>query len=279
MIVAVVMTYNMVKQKSVKQLMLVVMGALIGISIVSFPQCAINRQYVGEFSPKVYTEAYTNYNSDLQATQVLWGLSYPRYESYAGDMDKYESASVYFDDIVGNRIIVEEGISAETFKLATILRIFIKYPLDTIGIYTRHLISIATPAWNQAYITNIYTNKIFIVLLSIALWLLGGLNVFANLNRNSFQSANAGFVVSICVPPFLQLFGAPELRFFLPVYILLYVYVFLEIDFLEIAMYIKHRWLSIVVTMLFIIILWLTVFGDILALNREIPLLINDICR
>ena len=256
------------------------MGSLrcvLGFGLASYPQCAINKNHLGLYSPKVYTEAYSGYNSNLQTIQVLWGLKYPRFESYIGDIEKYKSAAVYFDDAIRNQIISKENISEDNFKLSTIVKVFIKYPLDTIGIYTRHLISLMTPAWNQVYITNLFTDKTFIILLSIAMWLLLGIQVCCIVKKQDLHAQNIEYVIPILIPAFLQIFGAPELRFFFPVYILLYPIICYKLNYREILKSLKMNSLSISFLIVIIVFLWITVLGDTLSMNREIPFLINDV--
>ncbi len=118
---------------------------------MSLPQCAINMKYVGTFSPKVYTNQLQNYQADLSTMQVMWGLEADRYETYIGDMNIYSSPSVYFDDVVGTEILKREIPFNNGFSPREVVKLFFDYPIDMMGIYIRHLISLLTPVWKHIY--------------------------------------------------------------------------------------------------------------------------------
>ena len=274
----IIFSIRLIKEKKTRQLICVIVGGIFGALVISYPQCAINLHNLGKFSPKVYTEAYTGYGANLQSTQVLWGLMYPRYETYVGDVNEYGAGGVYFIDKIGNRIIAVEGISAENFKITDVFWIFIKHPFDTIGIYTRHLVALVTPAWNQVYITDIFNNKSLILTVNIVVWFILGIGICRK-GANIFNTANIGYVFSIILPAFLQMFGAPELRFFFPVYVMLYSSVCMKTNLSDVGSYVRKNWFVTVVVSAIIIALWVTVFGDTLAMNKEMTLLINDNMR
>lgn len=252
-----------------------VLCILFGMSILAIPQCMINYEHVGTFSPKVYTEQLTGYKVSLQNQQLLWGIAYPKYETHIGSADEYPSPAVFFDDPAGVAMVQRESLSVDSFSLRSVIRLCMKYPLDMIGIYTRHLISAMTPAWNEVYISNLYTNKVLLVLSSIVLWMIAGLHLFSASLRRSDVKQNAGYFVAIVTPALVQLLGAVELRFFLPAYLMLYGLVFLKISYCDLFHYIViNKWK--VASILFIItILWVTIFGMILAMNREQVMLIG----
>ncbi len=275
-LVAAVFIGRGIKRRRTKSLLIVGLGLLFGLGIAACPQCLINKEHIGVYSPKVYTEQYTDYKKSLQAEQVLWGLSVSRYETYIGNAEQYPTPGVFFDDPIGRKIVEMDGIEAENFSVSDIVVLFSKHPLDILGIYTRHLISLMTPAWNQSYITNLFADKTFVVLFSIALWYLAGLNVLSQLNVKVYRGNNVPYKAAFCVPAFMQLFGAPEIRFFLPIFLLLYTYVFYEINYRKMMIYVKSRWPAILIFGALLFALWITVLGDTLSFNREATLLIGD---
>lgn len=125
------------------------LGILIGVGIIATPQIIINHQYVGTFSPKVYTEQINNYEKSLQMQQVFWGLGYEKYETYIGDPDYYEDAKVYYDDVAGTELIRREKLSREEFSFEDWAKLVCKYPMDMIALYTRHLVGLITPVYNK----------------------------------------------------------------------------------------------------------------------------------
>ena len=262
--------------KNIKKFMCILLAMIVGTSIIGLPQCMINKQYEDEFSPKVYTENYNNSNS-LQTQQLFWGMETDRLETYIGDLEDYTpSRGVKFDNKFGTEILNRENISgAENFSLKKLIRIFLKYPFDTIHIYTRHLISLMTPIYYQIYTPNLYTNKVGIIGISIALWLLAGLALIKSINLKEINTIFLWTLAAV-IPAFLQLFGAPELRFFLPVYVILYEYLGTRVSYKDMWIYYKNKLIPTLLVVLFIVIMWIAIIGEIIGSNEYI-LLINSI--
>lgn len=262
--------YNIKKDK---RKMLIFITIFLGILVVALPQCFINQQYTGKFSPKVFSEQLYNYDHDLQSTQVLWGLTMPKYDTYSGNSELYPLPSVTYFDPVGEEIVEREGLVLDNFNIVDIFRLFCKYPMDMIGIYVRHMISALTPSSNEIYITNIYNNKGIIASLSIMIWLIAGIAI---LNSKNIFNRNILWLLPAFVPSLLQLFGATELRFFLPVYMVGYIYVFAVINYHELWNVLRCRWISMLIISAVIYVLWMAIFGNILSFNTQRTLLIND---
>ena len=271
-----ILFFIVIKLKNVKKILSVLLLMFAGALIVALPQCMINKQYVNKFSPKIYTEAINNYSTNLQVQQLFWGMEMDRWESYIGNFEDFPSPEVIFDGKTGIDILNREHISdAADLTLKQLIKIFLKYPFDTIHIYTRHLISLMTPIYYEIYIPNLYTNKIGIISISITLWILAGLAFVRSINLKEINTiflwVFAGFI-----PAFLQLFGAPELRFFLPVYVILYEYLGTRVSYKDMWIYYKNKLIPTLLVVLFIVIMWIAIIGEIIGSNEYI-LLINSI--
>ena len=83
-------------------------------------------------------------------------------------------------------------------------------------------------------------------------------------------------VFILIIPALLQLFGAPEVRFFISVHMLLYVYTFGIADYKGVRRYVHGRWIQVLIAAVFVFVLWITVFGMTLSDNSERVFLIND---
>ncbi len=248
-------------------------GILVGSFLLALPQCFINNKYVNAFSPKVYTEQLFSYSNDLQAWQVYMGITIPRYETYVGDLNDYPTAGVRFEDEVGQEIIEREGLTETNFTLSNIFKLFYKYPLDIIGIYTRHLVSSLTPLYD-VYISDLYIDKSIMILLAILIWIISALGIFSN--NQMKKSYSLGYMIALIVPAILQLLGAVEIRFCMPLYILAYWYVACEINYSSLAIYFKKNMKCILFTCCLIMIMWISTIGMILADNQQKVFLIND---
>ena len=261
--------------KNIKKILIILLPALVGASIIALPQCMINKKYVNEFSPKVFTEAFYGYSMNLQTLQLLTGLDRDRYETYIGDLNDYPENSVLFHDKIAAEMYNREITDYENASLKKIIKTYLKYPLETVGIYTRHLISLMTPLYYEIYIPNLYTNKIGIICISIVLWILAGLAFIRSLN---LKEINMNFLWSFTavIPALFQLFGGSELRFFLPVFVILYEYLGTRVSYKDMWMYYKNKLIPTTLVVLFIVIMWIAIIGDIIGSNDYI-LLINSI--
>lgn len=225
---------------------------------------------------KVYTEQLYGYSHSLQASQIYGGITNPKYETYVGDLSLYPSNAVYFDDPIGNELIEREGLTIEQFRLTDVFKLFIKYPMDMLGIYIRHIITLLTPTYNQIYIMNMYNNKSILILSSIAMWILTGTSIILKIENREIINRNIWWILAIAFPGFLQLVGAVEMRFFLPIYIMDYYYIGAEVDYKNIWADIKKQKMRYFIVTAIIVVMWITNIGEILASNQEKVILIND---
>lgn len=248
-----------------KSLLPLFAACLLGACLIAIPQCVINHQYVGVFSPKVYTEALYGYSHDLQMQQVFWGLSVPRYETYIGDTAVYPNPGVNFTDPAGVAIISKEGLTVDNFSYFTFLKLCLKYPLDMLGIYTRHLISALTICFSSAYIQDFYEPKGILISLSIILWLLAGVALSAKILKREWNAKLLVYSAALVIPSGLQLLGAVEIRFALPIYLLTYSYIAQIVDWKETFVATKGYRGILILSLAIIFILWATVIGDILS--------------
>lgn len=274
LIAIIVFAIYILREKSYRNF-LVLISLIIGMFLTAAPQMMINHKYVGSWSPKVYTESFTGYQKRLEELQVFWGLYYPRYETYLGNDEDYPGPSVYFGDPIGKKIIEIEGITEEEFSYTTIIKLFLKYPLDIGGLYIRHLISLMTPIFNQAFITDLHTGKGIFISLAIILWMIAAVDILLNC-KNKFDFLTLCMLIAMVFPALLQLAGAPELRFFLMVYLLLYYYVSNLIDYKKLFQSFRRRWMPITIVCAAVYFMWISYIGMLLSFNRETTFLIND---
>lgn len=272
LIVIIVFVVYILREKSYKNF-LILISLIIGMSCAAMPQMMINHQYIGNWSLKVYTEQVTGYKRGLEVEQVFWGLECPRYETYFGDFTDYPSEKVFFDDPIGKKIIGIEGDIGER-NYSNIFKLFLKYPLDVGGLYIRHLISLMTPIFDQVYILDMYTDKGIFISLAIIIWMIAAADIILVSKR--FDHMTLYLLVALLVPSLLQLAGAPELRFFLMVYLLLYYYIVNMIDYKKLFQSIKRRWLPVAIVCTAVYFVWISYTGMMLSYNRETVLIIND---
>ena len=266
-ILIIVPAYAFMNRKNGKSLVTVLITLLLGMTILALPQCYINNRHEGSFSPKVF------YN--LMDSEVYRGIYTARYETCTGNSPDYRSPELVFNDPVGRVILEREKLSVDDFRLPRIFDLFLKYPADMTGIYFRHLLSLLTPVYRDVYITDIYDIDIPLIIVSILLWLTAGYGLLVQIRRKGLH-LDTFFVLAVCIPGLLQIFDEPELRFFLPLYVLCYYYVFAVIDYRELASDFRKNWLPVLLISLVLFVFWINCTSSILSGNYTRPLLISD---
>ena len=253
---------------------------VVSVAVFGSPQASINQAHGQKPTVQVLTSLYTADGVPLEKMQVLWGLGLDRYETYVGDSEQFSQAAVRFENPVGNELVRREQISEESFSYFDILKLFLKYPVEMISIYTSHLISYLTPCYSRTYISNIYTNKTLRVVVSSLIWIIGALAVFVTTKENGIKKLlqSALSCCGVLIPVLLILLGAPEIRFFIALYFIWYFYMGCIVDWRSTAIFLKKHMISSIVVIGIIFILWVTnvqnTFGENVVAGR--PLLIAD---
>lgn len=262
------------KEKNVIKLLIV---CLVGGFIIAAPQMAINAHYTGRYSPRVLTEQYSDVSANLQTVQVYWGPLYSRYESFIGNTSDYPYAAVNYVDPVGTEIFKREGVTVENFSFSRFFKLIIKYPLDFAGIYTRHLVSLLTPLFSQVYISEIVTVKVFRLLFIIILWLCWGIyTIYVKDRTKCCKVKDVIIIIGLLIPSVLQFFGAPEIRFFFAVHLLLYFYICFCLRWKDLWGYFKGHVIQCLFPCVVIFFAWCSMIGSILQEVQESVQLISD---
>jgi len=251
-----------------------ILAIFCGAMAVALPQMLINGNYIGSYTPRVLTEALFGYETSLQSAQIFWGLSSSRYEGYAGNFAMYPSPGIAFPDLAGSMILAREGITADNFTYFTLIKLFLKYPLDLCGIYAKHLVGLLTPFWGESYIHELFAPKTLRIFLIILLWIVGGLGLVVSSKR--WKTDNVIYLLALVVPGILQMFGAPEIRFFVAVHFLFYFYLCCCMDWRLLAVSCRKYPIQIFPACVVIFFAWATITGEILQEVVYDPLLISD---
>ncbi len=114
------------------------------------------------------------------------------------------------------------------------------------------------------------------ILFSIALWLIAGLSIVSKNAEGTIEIKRTYFVLPMFFPPLMQMAGVPEIRFFLPLYVCLYSFVCIAINYRKLIAWIKPRVSSVIFVMAVVLFMWVAVFTSILSRNREYVMLVNE---
>ena len=230
----------------------------------------INKKHNNTYSPMVLTENFSGGTQNLFLMQLNWGITYSKYETYVGEDGQYSGPGVKFTDKTGEKIIQLEGAFPES--IGGWFKLILKYPLDFMGIFGRHIVTYLTPTYSETYITNLNSNKTMIITLNILLFFVSGLNIFNKRgkcnNKKSGITAIADkyiWIILLLMPCLFIIPGAPEVRFFIALHVLLYVYVSFYVDFKDCFVVIKTNPIKYLILLLCIFVIWVTMIGSILS--------------
>lgn len=133
-----------------------IVGALWGFIAAATPQSILNAKYYSNLWPTVPTDG-------LFLKQLSWGIYYQRYDTYVGrDLGFFQ---LHFIDEVGKKILANERLE-EISSYSQYFRLFIKYPLEFIGIYVRRIRNMFLPLWPTMFADDLNNGKYFLLLIS-----------------------------------------------------------------------------------------------------------------
>jgi hypothetical protein len=224
------------------------LGILTGMAIIFAPQVSINLTHFG--IPSYMPQTQLTYGEDLFTQQLSWGIVLQKYEGNIGT--NYPTNRVHFLDRQGENILIEAGFKSKPYlgsgeilpdrplTLTEYVGLLLKYPLDFISIYTRHLFNGLDIIYNTVYIEDVYQRSILLRLINYSLWFL--VFVYISSKRKAVgQHISQLFLPAIfALPSVLSIPTAIEIRFMLPIHLMAYALAafwilpdFVERDFSE----------------------------------------------
>lgn len=207
-----------------------------GFGLAGMPQLLLNR-FFGD-SPSIWVPT-----SGLMKYQLLWGLQYQRYDTFAGAFAAHPAPQMYFIDSVGQALLAKEGISvfATWFDF---IKFFFKYPIEIGGIYIRHFINMLLPCWPNQYVYNLDNNKILPAVFSLIITFLFGVVLCEKLSLNNQVYKK---YIPLLIPALFILPGAVEVRFFIAFYLLVIYTLGFNTDWKKLFEYIRQNLLKVII--------------------------------
>jgi len=265
-----------INRKSNKTLLFTALiGLIIGAFIIAYPQMHVNKMYLGTYLPIVPTQNF--YGADLMKVQLALGLKADRFETFAGSDSVQVDQAMVFEDEAGVRISQLEGLT-NLVGVKQIVGLTMKYPIDMVGIYSRHIINYLTPIWNHAYIKDLRINNALFIVPGILLWLVAGycLLLYSRQQYKRWLIDEAWVQLPLIIICLFMIPGFVEMRFFISGYFLMYGFLCYRVNFRDVYLqsFKKHP-IRITMVMLFIFLMWISIIGTTLATNIEDVLLIS----
>jgi|GEM_PF-3661308 len=246
-----------------------VIAVFVGAAFPAVSQCKINEKYTGKFTAKVMTEQLFGYDSSLQMYQIVEGMQNKRYNSYIGATDKYNMPGVKYEDNTGKKIVEDENISLDNFGFKDVIRLYFKYPFEFARIYFWHFVSYITLFSGRTYIYNLFADKTLYFIFNAAIWFTAILGFLTGFKKKKHVAVDEEVCLSAAVvlPCLLIIPGAPETRFFVPLYFCVYGYICYRINYTDFYRMLSERKRVIIPILAVILCIWAFIAEDILKSN------------
>jgi len=201
---------------------------LFGMSLGYLPQFYINA--INFHHPSPFVEAKYAGNN-LYLTQIKWGILLQRYET---SIDKtFGTPQMEFVDPAGISLMERGGLIDNpidiskymTIGFRRIVRLILKYPLDFIFIYSRHLFNGLDLIYDMPYVTNVFRQNFFLRFTNYTLQFITLALLFENLPQLLKKREIIANCTILFLPALLSVPGAIEPRFFLPCQLAMYAVV------------------------------------------------------
>lgn len=260
-------------RKGFLHLMLIIGCMLAGSILCSLPQIITNYYSTGTLTMSVLTSADGSYPHGLFAYQCLSGILYQRCDAFTPTLTKATGIKRFFlFDPVGQQIFQLDKLSCDA-PLSTFFRSLFRHPLEILGIYVRHLINMLNPVFGEIYIENSHQFKLHLTLINYLMMVGTFIGLLSSKVRGAHsvakKTATVGAIwglLPLILPCVMLLPGAVELRFFLPIYLLMYAYLLFAADWKSIIAWIRERRTAtiIVASLVFIVLLsiWSAAFAN-----------------
>lgn len=228
-------------------------GVSIGVALAAIPQLYMNYFMLGIVSAKVPTEG-------LMLKQVFWGLQYQRYDTYVGDRLEHAKASMYFQDPVGSRLLLELGI--EGFgSWKEFLFFCVKHPVEVLGIYIRHFVNMLFPCWPNQYVMEVNNCKIIFAILSLSMFWIFGIGILNKMISVKFLKNYLGLLTPVIfITP-----GAVESRFFAALYIMVIGVLCYDMQWVKFKKYVLGHKVKLIVSFVIYASLLVSIWSAMLA--------------
>lgn len=225
--------YSCEARLTVKRTVIQTVIVMIGVISVYIPQIMINSSNFGTYSPFVQTQRVQG--TDLFTQQLIWGITVQKYETNIGD--SYPIPGVVFFDGQGEKILtdlglqnliyvpIDEVIHADPIPLKLYLDIVLKYPIEFVWIYARHLFNGLDLRFDTPYLTDVFASSYFRQLLNYSIWFLAINFVITDFKRIKRSWVKITPIFLLCLPSVLSIPTAIETRFMLPLHVLCYILV------------------------------------------------------
>jgi hypothetical protein len=233
-----IIPFVFLRSKSWRARGLGVVAFILGAFIVALPQTAINKRIHDKATPLVLA---TVQGKSLMATQLYWGITIQRYETYNGG--DTPAPSLYYRDPAGIALrSLNESLFTGDPSMGGYIALVAKHPVQFLGIYGRHFINGIDVRDGLVYVTKPSINKSVVAFLCYSLFFFGALILCT---RRKPRWIEVAYLAPLLLPVLAIIPGAVETRFFMPLYLVLFGAIATQFEWSAFSTLLKKYWLPI----------------------------------
>lgn len=156
-----------------------VLGLCLGIFLTMIPQIMINKSCSGVTSYEVPIFL----NSGVANQSYYLGFEWLRYETNISGIHP-EITLISYNHVLDN-ILAVENIAVEDVGLLTILKLFIKYPLEFLGMYATKFANFLDPRYGRdLYVTDLNARQYGTMIANYLMWFLSFWGITVQFNTS-----------------------------------------------------------------------------------------------
>lgn len=243
------------KKQYIKKALLIV-PLMIGVFISMIPQIQINKSYSGITSYEVPIFFTTNTANE----SYYHGFQWLRYETNVSGIQP-EIVMIARDEVLDN-ILAAEDIATTDVDLKVIVKLFLKYPLEFLGMYASKFANFIDPRYGtEIYVTDLNSRQYVCMILNYLIWFMTCLGLGIAISNkegseNKYQWNNLIifirkyflYIVAFVCPALIHLAGTHvEARYFYPIYSLIYSYLAMICPWRNIINYVRRNCITVVI--------------------------------
>ncbi len=225
-------------QRKPKQMLVVLIGAFIGCSVIATPQALLNDFYGKGYNYMLHSDNYEGQGDNLIVFQLKKGITYIKYDTLVE-----EAAIVY-----GKDALIEyshSGVTLETSgKIAQVetitdyIKLVFENPKTFFIVYMEHFEAFLDARYGEIYIKDYDSDRSGLLYSNYLIWILSAIYACVMIRTNYKKKGwkktifnESSFIILVLLLNAIVSFpGVPEYRFFFPVYILVYTVFILLIE-------------------------------------------------
>lgn len=220
--------YEKVSSSKFKAIFLPIFIFFLGALLIAFPQVLINRSHFETSSPFVPMEKFFN-GQNLMLSKLYNGLTIQKYETYVGA--EYDSSVALLNDPVGKEVVSNKKL-IEFKSYGEYIDVVLSYPLKFFQMYLKHFFNGMDIRYSSPYILKFHSNveSTIIQLINYSVVFFAFLVAFFNAKR-LFNTNNMISIIIIFIsilPSFISLPTEPEVRFYMPITVILAIFTAVE---------------------------------------------------